>query len=59
MITPESLGDSLEEGMGFPEKDITISIARVIDNSIINSETFNAHQVDFFAIGYLRYIKTI
>jgi len=58
VITPKSLDDSLEEGTAFPEKDIPIGIARVLDNSIMESETFDTSQVGFFAIGYLRYVGT-
>jgi len=58
LVTPKSPDDSLEEGTVFPEKDIPIGIARVLDNSIMESETFDTSQAGFFAIGYLRYVGT-
>ena len=57
-IVPMALGDTLDRAFEVQDDHLPVGIARVLDTSILISDTFDFSQAEYSAIGYLRFLKS-
>lgn len=57
MVTPKAVGGTLEAAFESYDDELAVAIGDVIDQSILDSGSFESSQARFFAIGYLGFIR--
>ena len=56
LVAPKAVGDSLEWAFKTQDDHLPVAVCRVLDESIVDSDTFDFSRSEYSAIGYLRFL---
>ena len=56
LVAPRVLGESLDWAFRTREEDFWVGIGRILDRSILSKNEFDTPQVEYYAIGTLRFL---
>ena len=57
LVTPQAVGETLDAAFEGHDDELPVGIGHVLDQSILDSESFEFSQTRYFAIGYLGFIR--
>jgi hypothetical protein len=57
LVAPRILGDTLGLAFETHNNRLPIGIGRVLDTSVLDSQVFEYSQVEYIAVGYLRFVN--